>query len=182
MDSFEWTKIAGGVLGALLLALLLRALSGIAFAVPEPEKPGYRIEVAESEEGSGAGQEEAVEEIAPIGARLAAADIASGEKLFKKCAACHTVDSGGANKVGPNLWGVVGRTKATVAGFAYSEALKGIGGVWSFEDLDKFLTKPKEFAKGTKMGFAGLKKPEDRAAIIGWLNGKSDAPLAVPGE
>ncbi|MCC2112239.1 MAG: cytochrome c family protein [Hyphomicrobiales bacterium] len=181
MDSFEWTKIAGSVLGALLLALLLRALSDVTFAVAEPEKPGFEIALAESDEGASSGGE-AADEVASIGSRLAAADVAAGEKIFKKCAACHTIDNGGQNKVGPNLWGVVGRAKGTKDGFSYSSALQGLGGEWTFDDLDHFLTKPKDFAAGTTMGFAGLKKPGDRAAVIAYLNAQSDAPVAIPSE
>ncbi len=182
MDSFEWTKIAGAGLGSLLMALLLSWLADVTFAVAEPEQPGFEIALLESGDDDASSASEAADEIASIGSRLAVADIAAGEKVFKKCVACHTVDNGGANKVGPNLWGVVGRTKATKDGFKYSAVLQDIGGEWTFEDLDHFLTKPKAFAKGTTMAFAGLKKPDDRAALIGWLNAQSDAPLAIPAE
>jgi cytochrome c len=111
---------------------------------------------------------------------LAKADAKAGAAVFKKCSACHTADKGGANRVGPNLWDIVGRTKGGHAGFAFSSAVKGLGGEWSYKDLDHFLLNPKEFAKGTKMSFAGLPKPEDRAAVIVYLRSLSDAPKPLP--
>ena len=121
--------------------------------------------------------EEVVEE-APV-SRFATANLASGAKVFKKCAACHTVDNGGANKIGPNLWDVVGHAKAGVEGFKYSGALSAMGGAWEVADLDAFLTKPKDFVPGTKMTFAGLKREKDRTNIIAYLASLSDAPQAL---
>ena len=113
-------------------------------------------------------------------AMLSAADAGAGAKTFKKCKACHSTAKGGKNKVGPNLWDVVGRAKAGVPGFKFSGALKGLGGEWTYKDLDAFLAKPKEFAKGTKMSFAGLKKPKDRANLIIYLRSLSDQPKPLP--
>ena len=115
-----------------------------------------------------------------LSARLAAADQAAGKKVFKKCKACHTTEQGGKNRVGPNLWNVVGGPKAHADGFSYSDAITGLGGDWTYADLDAYLTKPKDFAPGTKMSFAGLKKPEDRAAVISYLRSLSDAPKPLP--
>ena len=113
---------------------------------------------------------------------LASADAAAGEKVFKKCKACHTVEQGGKNTVGPILWSVVGRAKANADGFSYSDALAGLGGEWSYENLDAFLAAPKEYAPGNKMTFAGLKKIEDRAAVIAYMreNGENPPPLPTP--
>ena len=111
---------------------------------------------------------------------LAGADPAAGAKKFKKCKACHSTAEGGKNKVGPNLWDIVGRAKAAGAGFKYSGALKEFGGEWTYKDLDGFLADPKGFAKGTKMSFAGLKKPADRAAVIAYLRSLSAAPKPLP--
>ncbi len=113
-------------------------------------------------------------------ALLASANSGDGEKVFKKCKACHTAGKGGAHKVGPNLWDVVGRAKAGAEGYKFSGVLAGLGGAWSYEDLDAFLTKPKAFAPGTKMTFAGLKKAADRAAIIAYLRALSDSPKPLP--
>ncbi len=111
---------------------------------------------------------------------LAAADVKAGEKAFGKCKACHTPDKGGKNLVGPNLWDIVGRAKGASAGFAYSSGLKGMGGEWSYKDLDKFIDDPKGFVKGTKMSFAGVKKADERAAVIKYLHSLSDSPKPLP--
>ncbi len=115
--------------------------------------------------------------LAELDEMLPAADIVAGERVFKKCKACHTVNQGGKNKTGPNLYGVVGRPVASVGGYKYSGALKEYAGEWSVERLDAFLTKPRAEVKGTKMGFSGLKKPQDRANLIAYLNSNSDAPI-----
>ena len=113
-------------------------------------------------------------------AMLGTADAGAGAKTFKKCKACHSTAKGGKNKVGPNLWDVVGRAKAGMPGFKFSGALKGLGGEWTYKDLDAFLAGPKGFAKGTKMSFAGLNKPKDRAAVIIYLRSLSDSPKPLP--
>ncbi len=113
-------------------------------------------------------------------AMLASVDAAAGKKAFKKCKACHSSEKGGKNKVGPNLWDTVGRAKAGASGYQFSDALKSLGGAWTYQDLDGFLTNPKGFAKGTKMGFRGVKKAKDRAAIIIYLRSLSDQPKPLP--
>ncbi len=116
----------------------------------------------------------------PIIALLASADIAKGARISKSCAACHSFNKGGKNKQGPNLWGIVGKGKADKDGFSYSDAMKSVGGIWDYDSLNSFLTKPKKYIKGTKMNFAGLRKDKDRAALIIWLREQSDAPFALP--
>ncbi len=116
----------------------------------------------------------------PILALIASADIARGKKLSKKCAACHSFNQGGANKVGPNQWNLVGRDKASTAGFSYSAAMASKGGSWTYEDLNKFIWKPKSFVKGTKLSYGGLKKADDRAALIAWMRTLSSSPQALP--
>ncbi|MCB2100143.1 MAG: cytochrome c family protein [Rhodobacterales bacterium] len=131
---------------------------------------------AKAEGGEAAGGEDNGDVMALLGG----ADPDKGRQLFKKCKACHTIEHGGKNKVGPNLWNVVGRDKGTEEGFKYSDVLTELPGDWTFEDLNHFLTNPKAFASGTKMAFAGLKKASDRAAIIAYLNSQSDSPKPLP--
>ncbi len=120
--------------------------------------------------------------IAPILALLASADITAGEKLSKKCVACHSFNSGGKNKVGPNLWNILNQSKASKDGYSYSKALKEFGGEWDYQSLNAFLLKPKNYINGTKMNFSGLKKTKDRANIIAWLRSLSDNPEPLPTE
>lgn len=167
--------IAGWVLGAGIVALGAGIISGEYFHAERPEKMGYPIEGVQE---AGAGGEAAV---APIADRLATADPAAGQKVFAKCAACHNDQKGGANAIGPNLWGVVGEPIGQGAnGFPFSDALKSKGGTWTFDLLDAWLTSPRQFAPGTKMTFAGLSSPKDRADVIAYLNSQSDKPLPLP--
>ncbi len=180
MDSFEFNKIAGAVLIAALVAFGLGALSDFIFEGHQAETSGYIIEIAETGGGE-AGSEEAAEE--PIAALLASADVGAGKGAAKKCAACHSFDEGGANKVGPALWNVVNRPVAAAKGFKYSNALKAFadgGTVWDYERLNGFLTAPKKYVSGTSMGFAGLKKPTDRANIIAYLRSLANDPAPLP--
>lgn len=172
------------IFAAILLAGIIAMLSGFTakqlVSVHAPEEPSYVIEVAETGAAAG-GEEGAAEAQVDILALIAVADVAKGEKLSKACAACHSFEKGGPNRVGPNLWGVVGAPVLHVADFAYSEALTAHKGKnWTYENIDHFIAKPKQFAPGTKMSFIGMKKPEDRAALIAWLRTMSDAPIALP--
>ena len=163
--------IAGWVLFAGIVALGGAIVSGEIFHDERPEKMGYPIEGVVL-----AGAEAAVEK--PID--FSVADATKGEQVFKKCAACHNADKGGANALGPNLWGVLGKPHGHVAGFAYTDALKGKPGNWDFASLSDWLANPKKYAPGTKMTFAGLSNPEDRANVIAFLNARSDSPLPLP--
>ena len=163
--------IAGWVLFAGICALGLTIGSSMLFASHNPEKPGYPIEDAEAGAGGG-------ESAVPLANLLAAADPAKGEAVFAKCAACHTINSGGANGIGPNLFGALGKAHGHVPGFAYSAALKGVPGNWDFESMDAWLTSPRKYAPGTKMSFAGLGNAEDRANLIVYMNNQgSNLPL-----
>jgi cytochrome c len=180
--SLEFNKIAGAGLGALVFAMGVGFVSDLIFHVEAPERPGFEVAVAEAAptEEAGAGAEAATVE--PIAVRLASADPAKGEGLTKACAACHTFDSGNANKVGPGLWDIVNRTPGTHADFGYSAAMVEFGkaNVWDYEHLDNFLAAPKVVVEGTKMAYAGMKKPEDRANLIAYLRTLSDSPAPLP--
>ena len=167
------------ILGAIILALLLAAaFSKIADMTVHPEYPkelAYNIEIPEGDSSGTQVEEVNIFEVLPeITPMLASANLANGEKLFKKCASCHTYQKGGENKVGPAMWGIVNRAKASGDGLAYSGALADFGGDWSVEELNKFLLKPKKYVPGTKMNFNGLKKDQDRADLIKWLDNLSD--------
>jgi cytochrome c len=181
MDSFEINKLIGALLGTVFVVFSIGLISDGLFASPTPEKPGYEIVAAEAPADSGAAEPAAPQ---PIGPLLAKADPKAGEAIFKKCGACHTGEKGGANKVGPNLWGIVNRPVASHEGFSYSAGMKAFsdGGktVWDYDHPSAFLTAPKADVKGTVMGFGGLKKIEDRAAIIAYLRTLADTPPPLP--
>jgi len=165
--------IAGWVLFAGIIALGASIVTGEVFHAERPETMGYPIEGVEVEGEGGAEAEK------PIAFYLATADVAKGEAVFKKCAACHNADPGGANALGPALFGTMGKPIAGHPGFAYSDALKGVGGTWDWEKMSTWLANPKKFAPGTKMTFAGLSNPQDRADLMLWMNGKGGG-LTVP--
>ena len=180
MDSFEFNKIAGAVLGTALVVFGLNELSKIIYHAPEPEKQGFAIEVAEAA-GSGAAAEAQAAPAESLGTMLASADAAKGQTVFKACAACHDVSKGGPNKVGPNLWGIVGRMHGVHEGFAYSDAMAALKDKpWSYEALNEFLTSPKAAVPGTKMAYGGLKKDTDRANLLAYLATLSDSPVPFP--
>lgn len=177
MDSFELNKILGAVLGTCLMLLSLNIAAGALFAVHPPAKPGYEIAVKEETPGK-PGEAAPAEEPLPV--RFASADAGRGENSAKKCQACHTFGKGEPNRVGPNLWGVVGRQKASEAGFNYSVAMKAQKGAWTPDDLDKYLANPKGMVPGTNMAFAGIPRGKERADLITYLNTKSDKPVDLP--
>jgi len=179
----RFNTIAGWTLFAGIVALGGSIVSGMYFHSEAPEKPGYEVADADPA-GGGAGGAEAVD----IATLLPTADATKGAEVFKKCAACHTINQGGANGIGPNLWGTMGEEIGHgKAGFAFSDALAKVGGTWDFQKMDAWLTSPRKFAPGTKMTFAGLSKPEDRANLLVYMNAQgSNLPLpaatAAPAE
>ncbi len=184
MDSFQFNKFAMAILGTVFVLFSASLLAEAIFHTEAPETPGYIIAAAEGggeEAAAGGAEAPALEPVSPL---LASADIAAGEAVFKKCASCHSFEAGGANKVGPNLNGVIGRNIASHEGFSYSAALKafGEGKAWDFEQVNGFLSNPKKHVAGTSMGFAGLKAVQDRANVIAWLNTQSAAPLPLPAQ
>ena len=179
MDSFEINKIVAAVLMVALLVIGISKLSEVIFHVEKPEKPGYEVELDQATTVS-VSSETTDDEKIDIVALMAMGDVASGEKIFKKCAACHSINKGGKNNIGPALYNVVGRKIGGVADYKYSKALAGYGKEWNFEELNGFLIKPAKWIKGTKMAYAGLRKEKDRASVIKYLNQNSDNPLPLP--
>ena len=179
MDSFELNKIIAAVLMVALLVIGIGKLSDIIFHVEKPETPGYAVDVEQTITANTASAE-TVEEKIDIVALMAMGDIAVGEKVFKKCAACHSIVKGGKNNIGPALYNVVGRQVGVVSDYKYSKALSGYEKEWTFEELNGYLIKPAKWIKGTKMAFAGLRKEKDRASVIKYLNQNSDNPLPLP--
>lgn len=178
MDSFEFNKIAGAILGTLMLTMALSLFSGFVFTPRMAAKPGYDLPAAAAEEA--AAPAEAAVPAAPLPVLLAKADVAKGEADAKVCAACHNFQKGAGAKVGPPLWGVVGRQVASIGGFDYSEGIKKKGGAWSMEEINAFITNPKGYVPGTKMGYAGEANPEKRADIVDYLHMLSDNPQPLP--
>lgn len=170
----RFNTIAGWVLFAGIVALASSIVAGEYFHSERPEKMGYPIAGVQEEGSGGAAAEQ------PIETYLATADPAKGEQTFNKCMACHNADKGGPNQMGPNLWGVLGEAIGQGKGFAFSDALSKKGGTWNWDNLSQWLTSPKAFAPGTKMTFAGLSNPQDRANVIAFLNTHSDSPLPLP--
>jgi cytochrome c len=181
MDSFEFNKIIGAVLFTCLCVVALNITAEAIFSPPKPAKPGYEIAIPEHAPAAApaapsqpAAQEEPIEKL------LASATPQRGEEVARQCMACHNFQKGGPNAVGPNLYGIVGRPRASAPGFAYSDAMKAKGGEWTIDDLNKFLTKPQDFVPGTKMTFPGLPRESQRADVIAYLNTLSDDPKPLP--
>jgi cytochrome c len=177
MDSFELNKILGAVLGTCLVLLVTSFTASAIFAPSKPAKPGFEIAVKEEAAG---GEKPAAAEQEPIEKLLQTASVQKGEQAAKKCGACHDFTKGGPNKVGPNLYGIIGDKKGEGRGFNFSAAMKAKGGTWSIDDLDKFIDNPKAFVPGTAMGFAGIQKGSERADVIAYLNSLSDSPQPLP--
>jgi cytochrome c len=179
MDSFELNKIIAAILMVALLVIGLNKIADGVFYVEKPKKQGYKIEVAAQSTVSSSSTAETTDEI-DIAALMAMGDIDHGKKIFKKCAACHSIKMGGGNKIGPALYNVVGRSVGGVSDYKYSKALSGYGKEWTFEELNGYLIKPATYLKGTKMAFAGLRKEKDRASVIMYLNQNGDNPTPLP--
>ena len=181
MDSFEINKIIASILLVALLIIGISKISNIIFKVDKLDSSAYKVELPD--DGAKQISEENTmksDDKVDISALMALGDIAHGEKVFKKCSACHSIEAGGGNKIGPALYNVVGRKIAGVGDYKYSKALVEYKKNWSFEELNGFLIKPQKWIKGTKMAYAGLRKEKDRASVILYLNKYSDNPLPLP--
>ena len=180
MDSFEINKIVAAILMVALLVIGIGKLTDVIFHVEKPQTPGYAVEVNQAVAINAETSSGTAEEKIDIAALMAMGDITSGEKVFKKCAACHSIVKGGKNAIGPALYNVVSRKVGSINDYKYSKALSEYGKEWTFEELNGYLTKPAKWIKGTKMAFAGLRKEKDRASVILYLNQNSDNPLPLP--
>jgi cytochrome c len=179
MDSFELNKILGAILGTCLVLLVTSFTANALFAPPKLEKPGFAI--AAKEEGGGKEAAAAAAPSEPIEKLLQTASVEKGQAAAKVCQTCHTFEKNGPNRVGPNLYGIVGDHKGEGrGGFNFSAAMKAKGGTWTFDDLNQFLTNPKAFVPGTAMGFAGIQKDTQRADVIDYLHTLADNPVPLP--
>ena len=180
MDSFEINKIVAAVLMVALLIIGIGKLTDVIFHVEKPETPGYAVVIEQVVTTSTKTETGSTTEKIDMTALMAMGDIATGEKVFKKCSACHSIVKGGKNAIGPALYNVVSRKIGSVSDYKYSKALSEYGKEWTFEELNGYLIKPAKWIKGTKMAFAGLRKEKDRASVILYLNQNSDNPLPLP--
>ena len=181
MDSFELNKIIAAVLLTALIVIGIGKFTDILFHVEKPEESAYKVEGLEiASAGTATEKTEKVAEVVDIKALLSMGDLAHGEKVFKKCSACHMIAADGKNMIGPNLWNVIGRTAGSVTDYKYSKAMVSYAKEWSFEEMNSYLIKPQAYVKGTKMAFAGLRKEKDRASVILYMNSKGDNPKPLP--
>jgi len=179
MDSFEWNKVAGAVLGTLIFIFVIRLVGEAVYEPEIPAKPGYAVQGVV--EAAGGAATAPVEEGTPDwGTVLPTADVAAGKTVSVKCEQCHDTSSAKTNKIGPALFSVVDRTRASVPGFDYSSAMKAKGGPWTYDELFKFIKSPGAYIPGTKMSFAGLSRAEDRVNLIAFLRSNADSPAAIP--
>jgi cytochrome c len=180
MDSFEWNKIIGAVLGTAIFIFVVRLVAEHIYEPEKPAKPGYVVEGVVETAAGGSAAAPAEETMPDWGTVLPTADVAAGKTISTKCEQCHDLSKGGPNKIGPNLFGVVDRVRASHEGFAYSSAMKGKPGNWTYDELFKFIKAPGVDIPGTKMSFAGLRSEKDRINLIAYLRSNADAAAAIP--
>ena len=180
MDSFEINKIIAAILLTALIVIGIGKFTDILFHVEKLKESAYKVDGLETTSVSTEATAEIKEEKVDITKLLAMGDLAHGEKVFKKCSACHMIASDGKNMIGPNLWEVIGRQAGSIKDYKYSKAMIAYGKEWSFEEMNSYLIKPQAYIKGTKMAFAGLRKEKDRASVILYMNSKSSSPKPLP--
>ena len=176
MDGFELNIIIAAILATVVVVFGINKVTDIIFTPDKPQQSAYKVEKIEPTLASASSAGAAV----GISELLAMGTVEHGEKVFKRCSACHMIAAGGKNMIGPNLWSILGKQTGVASGYKYSKALAAYGKEWSFEEMNGFLIKPSAHIKGTKMAFAGLKKEKDRASVILYMNSKSDKPLPTP--
>ena len=177
MDGFELNKIIAAILATVVVVFGINKVTDIIFTPDKPQQSAYKVEKIEPTLASASSTGKAAVGINEL---LAMGTVEHGEKVFKRCSACHMIAAGGKNMIGPNLWSILGKQTGVASGYKYSKALAAYGKEWSFEEMNGFLIKPSAHIKGTKMAFAGLKKEKDRASVILYMNSKSDKPLPTP--
>ena len=177
MDGFELNKIIAAILATVVVVFGINKVTDIIFTPDKPQQSAYKVEKIEPTLASASSAGQAAVGISEL---LAMGTVEHGEKVFKRCSACHMIAAGGKNMIGPNLWSILGKQTGVASGYKYSKALAAYGKEWSFEEMNGFLIKPSAHIKGTKMAFAGLKKEKDRASVILYMNSKSDSPLPTP--
>jgi len=180
MDSYEWNKIAGAVLGTLLFIVAVKIASDFIFLVPQPAKPGYIVQGVPAASESNAPAAPAVEPLPDFGTVLPKADVAKGKDISTRCQQCHDLSKGGPDKIGPNLWGIVNRPRASRSSFSYSSAMSSSHAPWTYENLFRYLKSPQEVVPGTKMTFAGLPSAQDRIDLLAYLRTLADTPAPIP--
>ncbi len=183
MDSFEINKIIAAILLTALIIIGIGKFTDILFHVEKPKVSAYKVEGLEAVSASiDNGDSKSTEKVIEVNIEqlLALGDLAHGQKVFKKCSACHMIASDGKNMIGPNLWGVIGRQAGSIGDYKYSKAMVAYGKEWTFKEMNAYLIKPQAYIKGTKMAFAGLRKEKDRASVILFMNSKSSNPRPLP--
>jgi len=177
MNAFEINKIIAAIILAVLLFFGVGKLADFIFYVEKPKEPAYKVETSVVKVAS---TQTTSSENINVEKLLSLGTVEHGEKVFKKCIACHTISKGGKNKIGPAIFGILGKKSGSVSNYKYSKALLAHGKTWGFEEINAFLTKPQAYIKGTKMAFGGISNEKDRASVILFMNSKSDNPLPTP--
>jgi cytochrome c len=180
MDSFEWNKIIGAILGTAIFIFVVRQVAEVIYEPQHPAKPGYVVEGVSEAAAGGAAAAPVADVLPDWGTVLPAADVAAGKTVSSRCEQCHDLAKDGPNKIGPNLYAVVDRARASHAGFDYSGAMKSKGGSWTYDELFKYLKSPQSYVPGTKMSFAGLSREQERINLIAYLRSDADSPAAIP--